>query len=90
MATKYKAKPQRQVDPGVEDAAVTPSDSTDLPFVTRGLYSGSGGAIRLTLQNRNDGESEVYSNLNPGQVYGFAVKRVWATDTTATGIKAIR
>lgn len=89
-ATPYKKSPQLQVDPGVEDAAVTPSDSADLPWVTRAIYCGSGGDICLTLENRADGDFETYVNVNPGQLLGLAVKRVWATGTTATGLIAIR
>lgn len=90
MATPYKKSPQLQVDPAVEALAVTPDDGNDLAWVTRGLYTGSGGTIVVTLENNDDGSFVTLTNVNPGVVLGFAVKRVWDTGTTATGIIALR
>jgi hypothetical protein len=63
--------------------AVTPSDSTDLAFVTRGLYVGVGGDVRVTMMS---GDGATFVGLAGGMVHPLRVSRVFATNTTATSI----
>lgn len=61
--------------------AVTPSDGVDLPFVTTGLYVGTGGDV--AVQDRLSGETVVFRNLGDGAGLPVRVARVLATGTTA-------
>lgn len=66
--------------------AVTPNDSVDLDRHTRGVYIGTAGTIRVT--HVDDTAVTNYSVTVGGSVYPWAVKRIHATGTTATGIIA--
>ena len=66
--------------------AVTPSDVTVFPEPTRGLYIGTAGTIRV--MHANDTVVTDYPVTVGGTVYPWAVKKVHATGTTATGIIA--
>jgi len=69
--------------PPANALAVSPSDTGDLPFVTRALYIGTGGDVRvLTLE----GQDVTYRNLSGTKV--VRVTRVFATGTTASDIIA--
>lgn len=67
-------------------AAVVPNDLADLPDGPSFLIVGGPGHLVVQLAM---GQNRVYSVL-AGQVVQFPVKRVFATGTTATGIKAFR
>lgn len=72
--------------PLVGAAPVTPSDVSDLPYITRGIMiTGTAGNVALVFQ---DGSQVVLGGLSVGTLYPFAVTRVKATGTTATGIVA--
>lgn len=66
-------------------ASVTPNDSTDIR-PTRGLYTGSGGAIAVDMAL---GTTITFSNVLAGTILPIQVKRVYSTGTTATGIVAL-
>lgn len=69
--------------PALQLVSVTPADS-DLTYVCRMLYVGNGGnvAVRDLL-----GTTVTHQNVASGTYLGpFAVDRVLATGTTATGI----
>jgi hypothetical protein len=72
--------------PSSFDADITPNDGADLPNVTRGIYIGVGGDVRMTLVGMPDGTSRVYTNMAQGMTHEKRIKRVWATGTTATGL----
>lgn len=65
---------------------VTPDDATDLAKTSRGLWITGTGDVKMTFQ---DGSIDTYSGLPGPALYPFCVKRVWATGTSATGIKAL-
>ena len=69
--------------------SVTPDDTTDLSAVTNGIYLGAEGNLEVTLENMNDGESVTFVGMKAGIIYPLRVKRVWATNTTATDILAV-
>lgn len=80
----FKATPISS--PLVGAAPVTPNDSSDLPYVTRGIMvTGTSGNVALVFQ---DGSQVTLGGLAVGTLYPFAVTRVKATGTTATGIVA--
>ena len=73
-------------------AVVTPSDTVNIPSVTGGsnngcvLYVGGAGNLRvLTI----GGDDVLFSNIQAGSFLPVQVKRVFSTNTTATGIVAL-
>lgn len=68
-------------------ADITPNNSTDLARVTRGIYLGTGGGLKVMLV---DGSTCDYPNLAAGIVHPIAAKRIYATGQTGTIASAIR
>ena len=64
---------------------VTPDDTADLVRVTTGLSVATPGTVRVTTL---DGSVAAIS-VHPGNPFPIIVRRVWATGTTATGIRAL-
>ena len=73
--------------PAIRGATVTPSDSTDLAFVTRALHVGTGGDIAVDFAE--SGSAIVLKSIASGATLPYRVKRVRATGTTATDIVAL-
>jgi hypothetical protein len=76
-------------------AAVTPSDTVDIPSVSTQdgtgnngcvLYVGVGGDVKVTTAG---GDTVVFTGLLAGMFVPVQVLRVWAADTTATNIVAL-
>lgn len=79
------------VSPGFESpathaAAVTPNDSADLGTVSRSLYVGVTGDVKVTTR---DGDTEVFVAVPAGSWMPVAAKKVFATGTTASAIIAL-
>lgn len=60
---------------------VAPSDTNDLPFVSRALYIGTAGDVRVMTQG---GQDVTYKALSGTKI--LRVERVYATGTTASDI----
>ena len=70
-------------------AAVTPSNTVDLPTIAKGFIIGSvagGTALKADMQG---GETVTFLILQTGVVYPFIVKRIYATGTTVSEITAL-
>jgi hypothetical protein len=76
-------------------AAVTPSDTVDIPSVSTQdgtgnngcvLYVGVAGDVKVTTAG---GDTVVFVGLLAGMFVPVQVLKVWATDTTATDIVAL-
>lgn len=63
-------------------SAITPNNTSDIR-VTRGLYVGVAGDVKVDMA---DSSTVTFTGLASGMVHPLAVKRVYATGTTATGI----
>ncbi len=66
-------------------AAVTPNDSADLTYVTRALYVGTAGALKVDM---SDGSTVTFGNVGVGELK-VRVKRVYSTGTAASNIVAL-
>lgn len=73
-------------NPADYGTAITPSDSTDLSKNARALYVGSSGSVSVDFP---DGSTIVFYGVMGGTILPIRVKRVRATDTTATNIIAL-
>jgi len=73
----------------IDGKSVTPNDTEDLSAVTNGIYLGAKGDLQVTLEHMGDGESITFVGLPAGTIHPLRVKRVWATNTTATDIIAV-
>lgn len=62
--------------------AIAPHDVNQLAEVTRSIYVGVAGALKVTL---HDGSTITYTNLPVGR-HPLRAKLVFATGTTATGL----
>lgn len=65
-------------------AVVTPSDSEDLSYVSRGLYVGVAGNINVVMSGGMTLVIPVQAGFHP-----LAISRVMSSSTTATGIVAV-
>lgn len=71
------------IDGVYRQAAVTPSDTTDLG-PCRGIYVGTAGNVNLRC--KGDDTPTVLVGLATGMWHPMRVQFVYATDTTATNI----
>jgi len=80
---------------GRSAAAVTPSDTSNIPSVSTEdgsgnngcvLYVGTGGDLKVLTVG---GDEVVFSNIQDGTFFPVQVLRVFATGTTATSIVAL-
>lgn len=73
-------------DPGTGHFAITPHDSTNFTFVTRGIYVGVGGTIVIVAK---EGGAVTYKNAVAGSIIPVRAIRVNSTSTTATDLVGI-
>ncbi len=66
---------------------ITPNDSTELAFIPKALYVGTGG--NLTIMAQEDTVAVTLTNIPAGSIIPVRVKIVLATGTTASGIVAL-
>jgi hypothetical protein len=71
--------------PAQHAAAVVPSDSSTLAFVTKQLYVGAAGNVTVIMA---DGTSVTYTAVPAGSYLRIRVAQVKATGTTATNLVA--
>lgn len=72
------------IQPPTSAATVTTSNTVDLVNYSRGLMVAVTGNVKVDLVD--SGTAIVLTGLAVGVMYPICVKRVYATDTTATGI----
>lgn len=72
--------------PAVHAFSITGNDGSDLTFVTRGLYVGAAGDVKIDMLG---GETVTFSSLSAGVIHPIRAKRVYSTGTTATGILGV-
>lgn len=72
--------PQRMMEPAANAFAVTPHDTDELAFVTRGLYLGVSGDVAVVMANGNE---VTFTNMAAGIIHPLRVKAVKDTGTDA-------
>ena len=87
-ADNFSRQQTQTTDPYTNAAAITPSDSTDLTYVTRGIFVGDGGAKHVAVIMQDSG-TVTFENVPTGAFLPIRVTRVKATGTTATKLIAV-
>lgn len=72
--------------PARHAAAVTPHDTNELTNVTRAIYVGGSGNVKVTTIG---GETATFTAVPAGAVLPIAAKIIWSTGTTATSMLAL-
>ncbi|TFL17132.1 spike base protein, RCAP_Rcc01079 family [Jannaschia formosa] len=85
MTDPFKTHTTGLQSPVRHAVAVTPDDAADLAVPCRALNVAQSGFVRVTTL----GGDTVVLFVNAGGLLPVRVARVWATDTTATGIVAL-
>lgn len=83
MADKYERQAPGLTSPGIEAFPVAPSNSANLTHVTRALYVGSTGDVRLELV---DGSEVTFRAMQAGMMYPLRVRKVFRGGTTADNL----
>lgn len=86
MANTFSSHSSGLESPGEHAFAVTPNDSADLAYVTRGVYVGGTGTLKVTMLG---GEDVTFTGLAAGVIHPIRAKRIWSTGTSATGVIGI-
>lgn len=66
---------------------VSPSDSIDLPYITRGVYVGIAGNITVSLPN--SASTVIFTAVPAGTILPIQTTRVYLNGTTAGAIVAL-
>lgn len=72
-------------DPAISLFDIVPDDMADLPQPTIALNVAAPGTVRVTTLDGSVGDLSIH----PGHPFPVQVRRVWATGTTATGIRGL-
>ena len=84
MADRFPGSSEDLLGPATKAAAVTPNDTTDLPFTAKRLHIGTGGTVALVTSG---GDTVTYTAAS-GTYLNVRAARVKSTGTTATNIVA--
>lgn len=84
MADRFPSNSDDLQGPATKAAAVTPNDTTDLPYVSKRLHIGTGGTVALVTSG---GDTVTYTAAT-GTYLNVRAARVKSTGTTATNIVA--
>ena len=85
MSDTFATRTRRVTDPAVTVFDITPDDGADLPRVTNALNVATPGTVRMTTA---DG-SVADVTIHPGHAFPVRARRIWATGTSATGIRGL-
>ena len=85
ISDKYASTPDTLSTPATDVSEIVPDDGTDLPYLTKALNVATNGTVRITTEAGTT--TDVF--VAAGVVFPLRVRRVWATGTTATGLRAL-
>lgn len=83
MSDPFKEHQSGLTSPASAAFSISPSNGNPLANVTRAIYVGGTGDLRVTMKG---GETVVLSQVQAGVIYPLRCTHVMATGTTATGI----
>lgn len=67
-------------------SSITPHDTNELTYVTRGIYIGGAGNVKVTTV---EDETVTFNSAAVGQVLPVRAKIIFSSGTTATSIIAL-
>ena len=82
---KFSSFPDTPALPATSVSNVVPDDDADLETISTGLNVATPGTVRVTT--REGQITDVF--IAAGHIFPLRVRRIWATGTTATGIRAL-
>lgn len=85
MPDVFADRHRRPTDPAITVFEITPDDGADLAQITVALNVATPGTVRVTTL---DGSTSDVS-IHPGHAFPIRARRVWATGTTATGLRGL-
>ncbi|MBW9063152.1 hypothetical protein JNB71_07465 [Rhizobium herbae] len=83
MPDRFSSYILSPTSPATHGFIVTPSDTIDLPEMTRAIYVGSGGVLAVRLLS---GQTVTFAGVSAGSILPLRADRVLATGTTAGSI----
>jgi len=87
MADNFANHPPSELSaPAKSAAAITASDATDITDTPRAIYVGGAGNIAAVMAT---GEVVTFTAVPAGTILPIRVKRINATNTTATAMVAL-
>lgn len=87
MADDFETHQPSLTAPAGAAQAITPHNTTPLSHVTRAIYVGGTGDLRITLVS---GDTVTLTGVQGGTAYPLRATHVLATGTTATGLVGLR
>lgn len=81
--SKIKREPG---DPAADAVSISPSDSVDLDYVTRGIWVGGAGDLAVEMLS---GATVTFAGVPAGTLLPIRVAKVLATGTTATDLVGV-
>ena len=85
MTDKFSGHSEGLSSPPGHAFGIVPDDATDLPHTVRCLNVTTTGSVRLTTIH---GDTETL-HIGAGIPFPIRAVRVWATGTTATGLRGL-
>lgn len=82
---KFQGFTTSPTSPAERIEAIVPNDANDLAYVTRALNVSGSGTMRVTTATGDIGDVYVAA----GSMFPIRVCKVWASGTTATGIRGL-
>ena len=86
IVDSFSLKKTEANDPHSNAVVVSPSDSADLGYVTRAVYVGTTGNMKVTMQ---DSGTVLFTGIPAGTTLPIRASRIWSTTTTASTIIAL-
>lgn len=83
MSDAFSGQAPGLTSPAILPEAIVPSDTAELVALTRALYVGQTGNVRVRLAS---GPTVTFPNMQGGAIYPIRVRQVLATGTTAGGL----
>lgn len=83
MTDRYSGHAKSLSSPADHGFPISPSDSLDLTEPTRAIYVGTGGNLAVTLLS---GAELTLANIPTGSIVPIRIRRIKATNTTATNL----
>jgi hypothetical protein len=79
MVDTFASQADSKISPASNAFEITPDDTTDLAYSTRGLYVSQVADVRVDMHGSG---TITWPDLIPGVMHALRVKRVYATGTS--------